>query len=293
MGRLLILMVLMSPLLAACSDGGSDASASPPVIRMGVLPEQSEERLQQRYMPLVDYLEASTTLDIELVGSESYTDLRDRFGRGDVHLANFGGLTFAQAEATAGAEPLVLRDTDLAFTSCYVVLGTDTRESVEEFAGESFAFGPPLSTSGHLMPRHYLSINGITPEEEFESVRHSDGHNQTAEWVRDGVVALGVVNCMILEPLLREQRLAPGEIRVLETTPTYGNYVWAVQAAMSDNVRMQLRDAFLALDATVPEDRELLRSLGANGYLPAGRSDFDDVRRAAAALDLIPETGAD
>ena len=164
---------------------------------------------------------------------------------------------------------------------------------MEEFTGESFSFGPELSTSGHLMPRHFLSVDGITPEEEFESVRHSAGHDQTAEWVRDGVVALGVVNCVILDAMQRDGRLAPDEIRVLETTPTYGNYVWAVQPSMPDDVRTQLRDAFLALDATVPEQRALLQSLGANGYLPAGSSDFTDVRLAAEALNLIQEVGAD
>ncbi len=293
MGRLLVLLALLAPILTACSESASDASSSPLVIRMGVLPDQSEERVRQRYMPLVEYLESTTTLDIELVGSESYTDLREKFVSRDVELANFGGLTFTQAEAAAGAEPLILRDTDVAFTSCYIVLGSDPRESVEEFAGEAFSFGPRLSTSGHLMPRHFMGLDGITPEEEFESVRHSESHDQTAEWVRDGVVTLGVVNCVILDDLLREGRLAPDEIRVLETTPTYGNYVWAVQPTMPEDVRRQLRDAFLALDATVPEHRALLQSLGANGYLPAGSSDFTDVRLAAHALNLIQEVGAD
>ena len=91
---------------------------------------------------------------------------------------------------------------------------------------------------------------------------------------------------------MREERLAPGQIRVLLTTPAYGNYVWAVQKDMPALVRVALRDAFLDLDARVSEERALLRSLGANGYLPAGSGDFDDVRMAADALGLIQEASA-
>lgn len=290
--RTTALSILVAVLLVACSDWDSVDIRAPQTVRMGVLPDQSEERLRQRYLPLVDYLEARTSLTIEFVPSSGYADLRDKFAMGEVDFANFGGLTFTQEEARSGAEPLVMRDTDISFTSCYIVRGDDTRTSIGEFAGEPFSFGPRLSTSGHLMPRHFMSVDGISPEDHFGSVVHSQGHDQTTEWVRDGKVTLGVVNCVILEALMREERLAQEQIRVLLTTPTYGNYVWAVQHDMPAQVRVALRDAFLDLDARVPEERALLRSLGANGYLPAGSADFDDVRMAATALGLIQQASA-
>ncbi len=288
-----LLAVLLASLLFGCSDSASNAEDQPRTLRMGVLPDQSEERLRLRYLPLVDYLEARTSLDIEFVPSSGYPELLKLFADGEIDIANFGGLTFAQAEAASGAEPLVMRDTDVAFTSCYIVRGDDPRDSIDEFAGDAFTFGPRLSTSGHLMPRHFMRLDGVIPEDLFSAVRHSDGHDETAKWVRDGEVGLGVVNCVILEALILEEQLSPGQIRVLVTTPTYGNYVWAVQPAMPADVRTELRDAFLALDARVPEERAILRALGANGYLPAGKTDFNDVRMAAAELGLIQEASAD
>ena len=293
MTRSIALLVFLAAMLTACFGADSADFVSPSTVRMGVLPDQSEERVRQRYLPLIDYLEARTPLTIEFVPSSGYQDLREKFAVGEIDIANFGGLTFTQAEARYDAEPLVMRDTDIAFASCYIVRGEDPRTSIAEFTGDTFSFGPRLSTSGHLMPRHFMSIDGVIPEEIFASVVHADSHDQTAERVREGEVALGVVNCVILEALMREGRLAPGEIRVLVTTPTYGNYVWAVQQDMPQDVRIALRDAFLDLDARVPEERALLRSLGANGYLPAGSGDFDDVRMAASALGLIQEASSD
>lgn len=279
-------LLLLATLLSACTDRVPAGAAPAGAIRIGVLPDQSRDRLEARYVPLVRYLADTTSLDLELVLSDSYPEFLDQFSSGELDIVNFGGLTFIQAEASCGAEPLVMRDTDLTFTSCYIVSGSDGRESIPDFAGDSFAFGPNLSTSGHLMPRHFLKLAGIVPETTFSEVRHSNGHDHTAAWVRDGEVAIGAVNCVILDALLRDRRLEPGQVRVLETTPTYSNYVWAVQSSMPAHVRTSLRDAFLALDATVPEQRNLLQSLGANGYVPAGSGDFDDVRIAARTLGL-------
>lgn len=288
-----LLVLLIAQLLFGCSDSTTNVEDQTGTLRVGVLPDQSVERLRLRYLPLVDYLEGHTSFDFEFVPTSGYPELLEQFAAGELDLVNFGGLTFTQAEAASGAEPLVMRDTDVAFTSCYIVRDEDTRKAIAEFAGESFSFGPRLSTSGHLMPRHFMRLDGLIPEDLFADVRHSNGHDETTEFVRDGEVGLGVVNCVILEALLLEERLTPGQIRVLMTTPSYGNYVWAVQPTMPDDVRTELRDAFLALDATVPEEQSLLRSLGANGYLPAGSSDFDDVRMAADALGLIHEASYD
>ena len=75
------------------------------------------------------------------------------------------------------------------------------------------------------------------------------------------------------------------ELRILETTPAYADYVWAVDENLDPTIKMRLRDAFMDLNATDPEHQDILRRLGAHAYLPASRSDFDDVRRAARMLD--------
>mgnify|MGYP001818197852 CR=1 FL=1 len=51
-------------------------------------------------------------------------------------------------------------------------------------------------------------------------------------------------------------------------------------------------DALLALDATVPEHREILQLQGANAYLPAGSEDFAMIRKAAENANLLAEDDA-
>ncbi|MDJ0698715.1 MAG: phosphate/phosphite/phosphonate ABC transporter substrate-binding protein [Woeseiaceae bacterium] len=277
--------------LLGCAGEADHELADPAVVRLGVLPDQSKESVVAKYAPLVDYLSRQTGLDIELVVPVDYAAMVRDFSAHRIHLANFGGLTFTEAERTDHAEPLVMRDTDLRFASCYLVTAADKRKSLDEFRGETFSFGPELSTSGHLMPRYFLKAAEIDPEAFFASTRHSAGHDETARWVRDGVVAIGVANCMIVEGMHADGRLGPDDIRVLETTPAYADYVWAVHEHMGLDLKIRLRDAFMALDATDAGHRAILQTLGATAYLPASRADFNDVRRAARDVDVAAMLG--
>ncbi len=284
------LLIIVSITLFGCADEPVEHDATPGVVRIGVLPNQTKDRLVAKFEPLIDYLEKTTGLDLELSIPDAYSDLLEQFEAGHVDLAWFGGLMYVQAAQNSGAIALALRDIDLEYTSCYLAKAADTRVRITEFAGESFSFGPELSTSGHLMPRYFMSEDGLDPEKFFGSVRHSAEHNQTALWVSDGTVTLGVAACIIILPLLESGELGGDAIRVVETTAPYPDYVWTARASMSEGTRQKILDAFLGLDATNPEHRAILRSQGANTYLPAGSSDFELVRKAAAQADILAES---
>lgn len=283
------LIFILSISLLGCAEKAADYETSSSVIRVGVTPSQARNRLIARFEPLLDYLESTTGLEFELLIPGDYAELLEQFEAGSVDLAWFGGLTYVQAAERVPIVTLAVRDIDLQFTSCYLAKTNDTRVRITEFAGESFSFGPELSTSGHLMPRYFMMEEGLDPEKFFGSIRHSAGHDQTALWVSDGSVALGVANCNIIRSLLESGELDGEDVRIVETTAPYADYVWAVRASMSERTRQVLLDAFLGLDATVPVHRGILRAQGANAYLPAGPSDFELVRTAAVQAGVLSD----
>ena len=278
--KYLLVFLAFASIFGCSRDSADPVPATGPIV-VAVLPDQSNDALLSRHAPLLDYFEDSTSLDIELLIPLDYADLLKQFDAGRIDVAWFGGLTFVQAAENYRAEPLAFRDIDLQFTSCYLVGASDTRTMIDEFQGANFSFGPSLSTSGHLMPRFYMTENSLDPEQFFTSIRHSAGHDQTTIWVRDGEVELGVANCIIVQSLFDNGVLSDKDVRVIETTPPYPDYVWAARATLDEGTKVALLDALLALDATVPEHRAILRSQGANAYLPAGMSDFEPVRTAA------------
>ena len=282
-----LLFFIIAATLVACSEERVDVEPGTGPLVVGVTPNQSKDRLLSQHSLLLDYLRQTTARDFELVIPKDYADLLDEFDSGRVDLAWFGGLTYIQAVERSNAVPLTFRDVDVEFTSCYLAPATDTRTTLGEFENVDFSFGPRLSTSGHLMPRYFLEEEGVFAEQFFSSVRHSAGHDQTANWVRDGTVALGVAACNIVQSLIDNRLLSSDEVKILKTTPPYSDYVWAVKPSMDPTTRALLLDAFLSLDATDFGHRAILRAQGANGYLPAGRGNFELVRTAARRAGFI------
>lgn len=272
----------VEPMLKNIGEG------APSVVRIGVLPDMSEEELRRRYNPLLNYLSDETGLEFSLVLPADYAELLHYFGSGEVDLALFGGLTFVQAEALYQAEPLVMRDVDTRFISVFVVSNSDPVTELNDLEGKVLAFGSRLSTSGHLMPRYFLQTQKqITPEEFFSGIVYSGAHDKTAYMVRDGKVDIGAVNLEIINGMLRDGRLKQGELRVVWETPPYPDYVWAVPQHLDENTKTLLRDTYLQLDLNNEHHRQALAGLGARSFLPAGTRIFQPLQQIAANLELL------
>jgi phosphonate transport system substrate-binding protein len=258
------------------------------IVRIGVLPDMNAEELQKRYTPLLRYLSEETGLEFELILPTNYAELLHFFGRGEVDLALFGGLTFVQANSLYQAEPLVMRDVDTRFISVFVIRNNDPATELNHLRGKVLAFGSTLSTSGHLMPRYFLQTNKqIIPEKYFGQIVYSGSHDKTAYMVRDGEADLGAVNVEIINDMLRDGRLKQGQLRVVWETPPYPDYVWAVPHQLDQDIKMRLRDAYLQLDVTDKHHRHILSGLGAHSFLPAGTRIFQPLRQIAANLELL------
>jgi len=256
-------------------------------LRIGVLPDESENILLERYTPLLEFLTQETGHPCEIIIPDNYEELLKTFGEGQIDLAYFGGATFVKANTEYGAVPLVMRDVDARFTSDLVVAGEDLN-TLKELQGKRFSFGSRLSTSGHLMPRHFLQVRyGVTPETYFLSVQYSGKHDLTAYRVRDGDVDAGVVNSEIIRKMFADGRLQPGDIRVLWTTPPYTDYVWAAHPQIPAVDREKIQQAFLQLSVDNPRHKAILTHLGAAGFYPASIGDSSMLKQVMDGLGML------
>ena len=282
----LAMFAVVSILVTGCSDQRA-AGDLPPLLKIGLLPDVSAEIQATRYEPLRRHLSETLGLPCELVFHENYNALVESFDAGTVDLANFGGLTFVQARNACNAVPLVMRDVDTRFTSYFLVRTDSPAKSVDDCENRTLAFGSRLSTSGHLMPRHFLALQDITPEIFFRDVRYSGAHDTTVNWVRDGLVELGAVNSQVFKAMLTDGRVQKGEFRIVWETPPYPNYVWAVQSSLGKTGRTKLRDAFLVLSLNNEQHEEILRNMNAGGYLPADAEAYSDLEEIASTLEVL------
>lgn len=258
------------------------------LLRIGVLPDQEPQLLQQRLQPLLGYLTEKTGLPTVLVMPASYEELLKLFAQNKVDLVYFGGLTFVKAQTYHNAKPLVMREIDSRFVSYFISQGQQPKSELLEFKGASLRFGSLLSTSGHLMPRHFLKQElAIEADRYFADVSHSATHDETILAVRDGLVDVGASNANILKSMIRDGRLKKGDVKVIWQTPPYSDYVWAIQPHIPLKLERTLRNSFLSLSEANLKESQILASMGAKRFLPAGNHNFETLKNVAKNLNML------
>ena len=193
-----------------------------------------------------------------------------------------------QANIRSGgkAVPLVQRAEDAAFRSVFIT-SNPAIQSLADLKGKSVSFGAPSSTSGHLMPRSYLLQERIEPERDFKRVAFSGAHDATIAAVAAGKVDAGALNISVWEKFVAEGKVDSTKLRVFYTTPSYFDYNWTVHADMPAAQREKLAQAFLKLDASTPEGKEILALQRATRFIPTKAENYQGIEQAARSAGLL------
>ena len=255
MNKLLKNMLTACWLLAAAS-----AIAQTSVLRVSAIPDEAPTELQRKFKPLGDYLHKETGLEVQFTPVTDYAAVVEGLANSKIDMAWLGGFTFVQAKlrTNGGVVPIVQRAEDEKFTSRFIVPIDSPAKLLSDLKGKTFAFGSPSSTSGHLMPRYYLTRDGIEPERDFKTIAFSGAHDATVAFVASGRADAGVLNASVMDKLVETGNPNAAKVRVLATTPPYYDYNWTVRPGLDPLLAKKLTDAFLKLDAANPEHKEIL-----------------------------------
>jgi phosphonate transport system substrate-binding protein len=306
---LAILAALTSAALwSGCSDGGKSEEktskgseqesgktaepappAAPTLVRITGIPDENPTELQRKYQPMVSYLEGKLGTKVEYVPVTDYGAAVQALSAGQVDFAWLGGFTHVQSRVLTGSVPICMRDIDREFKSVFITLKDSGIKTPADLKGKSFAFGSKSSTSGHLMPRHFL-VNEykLDPEKDFDgNPIFSGAHDATVVMVESGKVKAGALNIEVWDRMVREKKVDTDKVILFWTTPPYVDYVWTARKEMSPELREKFKQAFLALDASVPEHAAVLELQGAAKFVPADPSDFDTLEQVARGVGLL------
>ncbi|MGH8728135.1 MAG: putative selenate ABC transporter substrate-binding protein [Burkholderiales bacterium] len=259
-------------------------------LRVSAIPDESPTELLRKFKPLGEYLEKELGMKIEWTPVTDYAAVVESLAAGKIDLAWLGGFTFVQTRLKTGnAIPLVQRVEDEKFTSTFIVPAGSDAKSLADLKGKNFAFGSVSSTSGHLMPRHFLLEKNIDPEKDFKRVAFSGAHDATAAWVASGKADAGVLNASVWDKLVETGKADPKQVRVLWTTPPYYDYNWTVRGDLDPKLVEKIRQAFLKLDPANPAHKEILELQRATRFIPTKPENYKGIENAARAAGLLKQ----
>ncbi len=258
------------------------------VLRLTAIPDESPTELARKAAPLVKYLEAKLGMKVEFTPVTDYAASVETLINHKVDLAWFGGFTFVQASVRSGGQviPLVQREEDAHFRSVFITSDPSIK-TLADLKGKDLSFGAQSSTSGHLMPRSALLQAGIDPDKDLKRVAYSGAHDATIAAVAAGKVQAGALNVSVWDKFVADKRVDTDKVRVFYTTPPFYDYNWSVSSAMPEALRNKIAQAFLSLDRSTPEGREILDLQRATRFIPTRPENYQGIETAAKSAGLL------
>lgn len=267
---------------------GAHAQNTPGVLRVSAIPDEAPTELQRKFKPLGDYLAKATGLKVEFTPVTDYAASVEGLINKKLDMVWFGGFTFVQANVRSKGQvvPLVQRAEDEKFRSVFITTNPAITR-LEDLKGKTLSFGSESSTSGHLMPRSFLLGAKINPDTDLKRVAFSGAHDATVAAVAGGKVDAGALNISVWEKLVEARKVDPKVVRVFYTTPGYYDYNWTVRSDMNPALKKKITDAFLALDESTPEGKQILDLQRASKFVPTRTANYSAIEAAARNAGLL------
>lgn len=283
---------------AAGDAAAPDAPDADRPLRISAIPDQDPEKLQRLYGLLATRLSTDLGVAVEYLPVTDYTASVTAFKVGDLDLVWYGGLTGAQTRLQVpGAHAIAQRDIDAEFHSVFIANKASGLapfadiEGLGALKGHSFTFGSESSTSGRLMPQHFLSQAGVKLTDFKGEPGFSGAHDKTIKLVESGSYEAGVLNEQVWKSRTEAGEVDDSKVQLLWRSPAYYDYHWVlspeVAARFGADMPERIRQALLGLDASKPEDKTLLDLFGAAKFIPTADENYHDIEAVGRDAGLI------
>ncbi|MEO0805420.1 MAG: putative selenate ABC transporter substrate-binding protein [Cyanobacteria bacterium J06643_4] len=283
------------------NGAATDAQANSAALTVGAIPDQDPEKLQRLYGILADYLSEELGVPVEYQPVTDYAAAVTAFKVGDLDLVWFGGLTGVQARLQVPeASAIAQRDIDAEFHSVFIANANsglsplDDLSELSTLTGKTITFGSESSTSGRLMPQHFLSEAGVSIEDFQGEPGFSGSHDATIKLVEAGTYETGALNEQVWLDRVAEGEVDETKVTAIWQTPAYYDYHWVVNNETVDekfgaDFTDSIQAALLKLDPTVPEQAEILELFGAEKFIETEDANYAQIEAVGREIGKISD----
>ena len=274
--------------VAALAVGVISAHAQQ-VFRVTTIPEEAATEQVRKFTPIASYLEKKLGMKVEFTPVSDYPAAVEALVNKKVEMVWFGGFTYVQAQIRSGGRvvPIAQREEDTRFQSVFIAKTDSGIKQLTDLKGKQVSFGSQSSTSGHLMPRHFLLQAKIDPDKDFKRVAYSGAHDATIASVVSGKVEAAALDITVWKKFVAENKVDTKAVDVFYTTPPFFNYNWSVHADMPADLRAKVQKALLDLDPATAEGKEILQLNRATRYIPTSPENYKGIEAAGKSAGLI------
>lgn len=232
-------------------------------VNIGFLSGENEQDRMTRTAPLVEHLESTLGVEIEIFLAGSYDGVIQAMAADQIEFAFHGSSSYAAAYTATDGNiiPLLTSQNLDGSTGYYSIIVTRCDSgltSLDDLAGRTLAFADPDSTSGYAVPYYNLVQQGYQPNEFFGAVPFSGSHET-------GV--LGVVNGTfdaaatyqdnefngVFQRMEGRGMIEPGQVCTIWESPEITSGPFTARANLPEEMISDIAAAVMAFPEADPE----------------------------------------
>lgn len=261
------------------SDGKGDS------VRVAFAALVSPQESFYKYQNLVNYLEAQIGRKIEVVRRQTYQEVNDLLGTGEVDFGFICSLSYVigldEGTLTGIAAPIV---DGSSFYRSYLICRSDSGFSMlEDLKGKTFAFTDPLSYTGRLSMLKLLYDQTGYGEDYFREVFYTYSHDSSIHAVHLGIVDAASVDGLIYEELVAAQSDLVSNVNVIYKGPAAGMPPVVASTKADEGLRNEFQKALLGMAAD-EAGRPILEGLGYDQFEVPDDNNYEVIREALNAI---------
>jgi phosphonate transport system substrate-binding protein len=248
------------------------------------------------------YLEKKLGIPVEFQKSTDYTTVIEAMATGKAHMAYLSPFSYilatqkqklvAMVAPGLNGKPFTYRS--MIFTNPHT--GLKSMEDVKKRAKElTLCFADPASTSGHLIPRAYLTSIGLDPKTAFKQTMFAGTHYTSVLSVKSGKVDVGCSFQLAYDKMMREGMIHEGDLVTLWISDPIVEGPLCMRPEVNAAFTAKVRQAYLDMPKDAPDVMKAYWSMyfpkqaDSMSYLPINDSMFDGLRKIAGSIgDLTP-----
>lgn len=259
-------------LLLVCT--GVFAQQPEPVVQtpvqysLGIVPQQSAQKLAGMWIPVIDYINEKTGFAISFATATDIPTFENRVAQQDYDLVYMNPYHYVVFSESANYLPLA-RDAHKRISGIIVVRKDSPYTTLEQLYGKTLAFPAPAAFAASIIPRGQLAKENISINAQYVN-----SHDSVYLNVINGLFPAGGGIIRTFEHLPQVQN---EQLRILWKSKDYTPHALAVHSRVPEAHRRLILDALLSLSES-EDNAHLLQGINFTGFIEAMDSDWDDVR---------------
>jgi phosphonate transport system substrate-binding protein len=261
--KVLITVLLAAVLLGGCKNKADlDSNGVPGKLVVAIYAGGDNPAAVKSAMVMFGaYLEKKLDMPVEFEFSTDYTSVIEAIEAKKAHIAYLSPFSYVLASKKHDITPIATLGEDGKPSMYHSVIFTNPGTGINTIAdlrakskSLTLCFADPASTSGHLIPRAYLTTIGLNPDSAFKQVIFAGSHPASILSVASRKIDIGCSTTEYgIQKLERAGELKPGEIKVLwQSDPIVSSPIVARNDLNKDFVK-KIQGLYLNLAKDAPD----------------------------------------